>query len=184
MSPPAAKFAALLRRNPFATGCTVLIVGLAVTSWFLWQQIDDLELTRQDRAKEGEANLELLIGGSTQRQELAAAREATHRIEDNLVVETNLAENLWYFYKFEEQTKSRLPELHQLNSPTTDASPLYRRVPYTLRISGTYEQVASFLLAIESGPRLANINSFTFSRRGSGPDAVALDLTLDLLGKK
>lgn len=184
MSPQAAKFVALLRRNPFGAICTVLVIGLAVTSWFLWQQIDDQELTLRDRAKEGEDNLALLISGSTQRQELAAAREATHRIEDNLVIETNLAENLWYFYKFEEQTKSRLPELHQLNSPTTDASPLYRRVPYTLRISGTYEQVASFLLAIECGPRLANITSFTFSRRGSGADAIALELTLDLLGKK
>lgn len=184
MSLQTARFVALLRRNPFGAICTVLVVGLAVTSWFLGQEIEDRELALQDRAKEGEANLELLIGGSTQRQELAAAREATRRIEDNLVVETNLAENLWYFYKFEEQTKSRLPELHQLNSPATDASALYRRVPYTLRISGTYEQVASFLLAIESGPRLANINSFTFSRRGSGPDAVALELTLELLGKK
>jgi hypothetical protein len=184
MSPQAAIFVALLRRNPFGAICTVLIVALTVASWFLWQQIADMELTRQDRAKEGEAMLELLVSGSTQRQELAVAREATHRIEDNLVIEGMLAENLWYFYKFEEQTKSRLPRLNQLNSPTTDTSPLYRRVPYTLAVSGTYEQVASFLLAIESGPRLAKINSFTLSRRSSGSDAVALELALELLGKK
>ena len=182
MSPQASSFVAFLRRNPFSAICAILIVGLGVASWFLWQQIGDLEPARQDRAKEGEDMLALLITGSTQRQELAAVREATHRIEDNLVIETNLAENLWYFYKFEEQTKSRLPELHQLNSPTTDPSPLYCRVPYTLRISGTYEQVASFLLAVESGPRLAKINSFTFNRRG--PDAITLELALDLLGKK
>ena len=164
--------------------CTIITLGLGVAAWLLSEQVDALAVAHQERAKEGEAMLTLLVGGSTQRQELAAVREAAHRIEDNLVVETSLAENLWYFYRFEEQTKARLPELHQLSSPTTDPSPLFCRVPYSLRVTGTYEQVAAFLLALETGPRLANITSFTFHRSGTSSDAIALDLTLELLGKK
>ena len=129
--------------------------------------------------------LTLLVGGSTQRQELAAVREAARRIEENLVIESNLPENAFYFYKFEEQSKAHLAELHPVSSPATDSSELFRRVPYTLRVTGTYEQVLNFLSAIESGPRLANITAFAFSRReATGSGGVSLDLSLELLGKK
>src|SRR5205085_11142970 len=122
-----------------------------------------------------------LVTDSTQRQELAAVHEATKRIDDNLLIEGNLAENYRYFYKIEEQAKARLPELHQLNSPPTDTSPIFRRVPYTLHVAGTYEQVSTFLLAIEPGPRLANVTGFNFAR-GRG-DAVTLELTVEMLGR-
>jgi len=183
MNPQLANFVALVRRYPFAVTCTVLVIGLAVTSWFLWQQIDERELTLEDRAKVGEANLELLIGGSTQREELAAVRKANRLIEDNLVIEANLADNKWYFYKIEEQTKAHLLDINQYPAPAGD-SPLYRRMPFSARITGTYEQVASFVLSIETGPRLSNITAFTFSRRDKDPDRLALDLNLELLGKK
>lgn len=184
MNPRLEQFVALLRRYPYCVGCTVLTLLLAGGAWYLSGDNEELEVTRDTRAKEGEAMLALLVGGSTQRQELAAVRETARRIEENLVVETNLAENAFYFYKFEDLTKARLPELHPLSSPTTDASSLYRRVPYTMRIVGTYEQVVGFLYAIETGPRLANITAFGFSRREAGGTEIALDLSLDLLGKK
>ena len=184
MNPLLAQFSALIRRYPYCAACTVFTLLLAGIAWFLIGQNEELEVIRVDRAREGEAMLTLLVGGSTQRQELAAAREAARRIEDNLVIESNLAENAFYFYKFEEQTKARLPELHPLTSPASDTSVLYRRVPYTLRISGTYEQVWSFLYAIETGPRLANITAFGFSRRDADGTGITLDLSLELLGKK
>jgi len=184
MSPRAEQAVSLLRRYPYCAACVVVTLLLAVAAWVVAGQNEELEIVRQDRAKEGEAMFALLVGGSTQREELAAVREAARRIEENLVIESNLAENAFYFYKFEEQTKARLPELHPLSSPTTDASPLYRRVPYTLRVSGTYEQVAAFLFAIETGPRLASITAFGFSRRDAGGTGIMLDLSLELLGKK
>ena len=171
----------LLRRYPFAATCLFLIIGSGAGAYVLSGYIDTHEAARIERAKEGEAMLELLVSGSTQREELAAVREAARRIEDNLVIESNLAENHFYFYKFEEQSKARLPELHPLSSPLTDAASLYRRVPYSLRVSGTYEQVTAFLFAIETGPRLANITAFSFGRRAEG---VSLELSLELLGKK
>ena len=128
--------------------------------------------------------LALLVGGSTQRAELETVRDATHRIEENLVVESNRAANLWYFYKLEEQTKARLPELHQINSPTTDKSPLYRRVPYTLRVTGLHEQVGTFLQGLETGPRLVKITGFNYARTDPTGATLALDLSIELLGKK
>ena len=185
MNPQLAAFLALLRRYPFAATCLLLVIGSGVGAYFLSDDIDVQEAARIDRAKEGEAMLDLLVGGSTQRTELAAVREATRRIDDNLIIEANLADNNWYFYKFEEQTKARLLELHPQSSPTMDGTTLYRRVPYSLRISGSYEQVAAYLLALETGPRLANITSFGYSRRDKdSPGGIVLEMTLELLGKK
>lgn len=178
-----AAIGAWIRRYPFCAGCIMATLALAGAAWYLWGQIEDLEATHKERAKEGQAMLALLVGGSTQRQELAAVHEASRRIEDNLVVETNLAENAWYFFKFEEQTKIRLSDLHPLNSPPTDTSPIYRRVPYTLRASGTSDQVYAFLGAIETGPRLARITSFNLARQATGP-GIMLDLSIEMLGKR
>lgn len=179
-----AAFLALIRRYPFAATCIFLIIGSGVGAYFLSDDIDAQEAARLDRAKEGESMLELLVGGSTQRQELDAVREATRRIDDNLIIESNLADNSWYFYRIEEQTKSRLLELHPQSSPTSDGATLYRRVPYTLRVSGSFEQVSAYLLALETGPRLTNITSFGYSRRDKESPGVVLELSLELLGKK
>lgn len=178
-----AQFIALVRRYPYGAVCVLLTLALGGAAWFFTAQHDDLEVIRQARAKEGEEMFALLVGASTQRDELAAVREAARRIDENLVVEGNLPENAFYFYKFEEQTKVRLPELHPLISPAADTSTLYRRVSYTLRAVGSYEQVVAFLFAIESGPRLAAISAFSINRR-EGSGAITLDLSVDLLGKK
>jgi len=184
MSAPDSSFSVLVRRYPQSALCLVLTVLLGIGAWFLRGQIEELEVVQSERSREGEAMLALLVGGSTQRQELAAAHEVARRIEDNLVVEDNLAENLWYFYKLEEQTKARLPELHQLSSPPGDTSPLFKRIPYTLRVTGSFEQVAAFLLALETGPRLVRITGFSCSKTGAGGAGLALDLAIELLGKK
>ena len=182
MNPQLASFLALLRRYPLGFTSSLLAILLAVAAWFLWQDRDDQDVILQGRAKEGEAMLALLVGGSTQRQELADVREAARRIEDNLVIADNLADNKWYFYKLEEQTKALLPELNQMNPPTSDST-LFRRVPFSLRVTGNYEQIFKFIVSLETGSRLTNITSFSLSRQ-STPGSLVLDLTLDQLGKK
>lgn len=178
------RFTQVVRRYPHSAICLLLTIALGIGAFFIRGQIGDLEVTQRERAKEGEAMLALLVVGSTQRQELAAVHEVARRMDDNLVVEDALAENLWYFYKLEEQTKTRLPELHQLSSPAGDTSALYKRIPYTLRATGNFDQVASFLLALETGPRLVNIVSFNCARTGAGGGGLALDLGIEVLGKK
>lgn len=179
-----ARFLVLLQRYPYCAGCAILTLALGGVSSYFWGEVRVLEMARQERTKEGEAMLALLVSGSTQRQELAAARETARRIDDNVLIEVNLSDNLWYFYKLEEQTKVRLPELHQLSSPQNDTATLYKRIPFTLRVVGNYEQVAAFLLALETGPRLVNITNFAFARRDPAGHSLALDLAIELLGKK
>jgi len=178
------QFVPLLRRHTFCAICTGVSLGLAVAIGLLSQWLARLDIEYRERAQAGEAMLSTLVMGPEMRRELAYVREAVHRTEENLVVESNLAENVWYFYKIEEQTKARLSDLRQLSSTLVDSHSPYRLIPYRLRLTGTYEQVAGFLGSLESGPRLAVINAFSFRRREAGGPAVVLELDVELLGKR
>lgn len=201
MNPQLESLLVLMRRYPWCVVCAIVTLLCGGATWYLLSDLDGLAEPYARSEKDYKDMLDLTKGGLTQRQELETVTAATRRIYENLVLD-ELADNYQYFYKFEEQAKAHLVELHQLNSPSTDTSPLFRRVPYTLRVTGTYEQVAAFLLALETGPRLAKITTFTISRsagagkdtgsRGGGdgpadasaPSAVVLDLALEMLGKK
>jgi Tfp pilus assembly protein PilO len=184
MSPQLAAFIAFLRRYPFPAVCVILVLVCGGGAWWLSGDVDELHAVHADKTKEGEAMLALLIGGTAQRQELANARAATKRIEENLVTVGNLGENTSYLYQLETETKAQVAESHPLNTPITDTVPLYSRVPYSLRITGTYEQVASYVLRLETGPRLASITTFSCARRETGGTTLMMDLTVDFLGKK
>jgi hypothetical protein len=125
-----------------------------------------------------------LISGPSVKQERLAALVVTRQIEDNLVIEDNLAENLQYFYKIEDRTKCHMLELRPLNSTIPDSRSLFRRVPFSIRVTGTYEQVVGFLYGIETGPRLANITSLSVRRREPASLTVVLDMNVEQLGKK
>jgi len=184
------RFLAWLRRYPFSVICTIVIIAMAVSSWFLWQKVQTLEEERNDRAKDGEYMLTTRVSGITLREDLAYVREYTHRFEENLAVVDNIVDNKGYFYKIEKQAGVSLNDVQQLASPPPDSDSLYRRVPFSLKLSGGYPQLATFLRAIETGPRLATITSFSI-RRGAisvGADAplvppLNLDLTVEILGK-
>ena len=158
---------AAARRHMVSTLCALVCVLCAVISWFIHSNIKWLEIEQKQLAQDGDLMIATLTTGPSVRQELSAARETTRRLEDNLVVEDNLAENLWYFYKIEQKTKAKL-DLHQFNALSSDSHSLYKRIPYSVRVSGTYEQVGEFLYAIETGPRLANITSVNIHRHEPG----------------
>ena len=172
------------RRHPLSTLCACICVACALACWAIHSNLTWLELEHKQLSQDGDLMLSTLITGPSVRQELATARDLTRRIEDNLVVEDNLAENLWYFYKIEQQTKARVPELHQLNSLVPDSHALYKLVPYSIRVTGTSEQVCAFLYAIETGPRLANISQLSIRRIEPGSPVIDMDINLELLAKR
>jgi Tfp pilus assembly protein PilO len=175
---------ATARRHPLSALCAGICLICAGVCWYIYGNMKWLELEHRQLSQDGDLAVASMISGPSVRQELAASREATRRIEDNLVVEDNLAENLWYFYKIEQQTKVHIAELRSQNSLISNSRAYYRRVPFTLRVTGTYEQTAAFLYAIETGPRLANITSLSFRRTDPASVTVILEINVELLGKK
>jgi|SRR5882724_819924 len=177
------QFFPLMRRHPFGAVCVVLSVVAAGVSWFLWQQVGELEAAHYVRSKEGESMLTTLVSGPLLRQELSMVRGYTRRIEDHLVTEDNRSENFSYFYAIEEQSKARITELRQLSAPPPDGGAQYKRIPYSVKVSGTFPQVAAFLQAVETGPRLSTITAFSFRRQAPSSALLTLDLSVVLLGK-
>jgi Tfp pilus assembly protein PilO len=175
---------ALLRRNIFSTVCSGLSLVLAVAIWWLWQDVHILEIENRERAQQFAAMLSTMKTGPLVRQELARAQDIVQRIEGNLVIERNLAENLWYFYKIHPDSKEILTTLRPLNSEASADGSDYKLVPFSLQLNGTYEQVASYLLQLETGPRLAMIKSFKFERQQKSSSGLILYLEVKLLGKK
>ena len=178
------QLAALLRRNIFCTVCSGLSLVLAIAIWWLWQDVHILEIENRERAQQFAAMLSTMKTGPLVRQELARAQDIVQRIESNLVIERNLAENLWYFYKIHPESKEILTTLRPLNPEASSDGSDYKLVPFSLLLNGTYEQVASYLLQLETGPRLALIKSFSFRRQQQGSANLTLNLEVKLLGKK
>jgi len=175
---------ATARRNPLSALCASICVFCLLVCWYVNSDLRWLEIDHKQLQQDAELQLAAMISGPSVRAERLSALEVTRRIEDNLVVEDNLAENLWYFYKMEQQTKVHIAELLPLNSVVTDSRSLYRRVPFSIRVTGTFEQAASFLHAIETGPRLASISNLSFRRVTPGGTNLILEMTVQLLGKK
>jgi Tfp pilus assembly protein PilO len=175
---------ATVRRHPLSALCAVVCIICAAISFYISGNMKWLELEHKQATQDGELAVASMISGPSVRQELSASREVTRRIEDNLVIEDNLAENLWYFYKIEQATKVHMAELKPLNSLISDTKAYYKRVPFSIRVTGTYEQTAAFLYAIETGPRLSYVTSLTFRRIEPGSTNVLLDMNVELLGKK
>ena len=114
--------------------------------------------------------------------EIELVQNAIGRTDDNLVIEENLAENLWYFYSIEGQTETRLTELRQLEPAALGADETYLRVPYELSATGDFVGISEFLRQLEVGPRLVHIRDFTIRREAEAEELLSLDLSVEMLG--
>ena len=172
----------LVRKHPFASTCAGLTVLFLAAIFYLNGVVDSLDTERQMREREGVTSLSKLVSGPPLRQELTAVNDAAVRLDANLVIEENLADNLWYFYKIEDETGVRLKELRQVNGGI-QFNLKYRRIPYEIDAVGTYPQLTHFLRAIETGSRLAKITSFTLHHTEGTGRVVEAELSVELLGK-
>jgi hypothetical protein len=172
------------KRHPFGAACTALAALLAGASVWLHYDLEELTVRQTELAREGNTMLVMIARGAQLRSELTATRAATQRITENLVVEKNIPDNFWYFYKIEQDTDARLVELQQhpallqeSGGPTS-----YKQVPYSLKFSGSFPAVISALQRLETGPRLGRIDALRLQRGDPASGGVVLQLDFELLG--
>ncbi len=176
------QFLASARRYPLVAVTLSVFVLLSVANYVLWQRQELITEQHDGVRREGEAMLFALSGQSRIAGELAAVQGALKMIDRNLIVEADLAENLGYFYQMEAQCRVRLNQLNQLSSqPSLEGNP-YKSIPFSLRVTGSYPQVMTFLRQLETGPRLARIRTYSFSRADAKNNTLALDLIVEMLG--
>ncbi len=176
------RFFSWVKRSLFLFICMVLFVGLSIANYFLWKRQQEINTQHEEVRRNGENIFAALSSHSRLTGELAVVDDALKQIDDNLIVEADLAENLGYFYQIETLSRVRLSQLNQLSSQPTEDSP-YKSIPFSMRVNGTYPQLVSFIRELESGPRQLRIRSFDFSRIDVKSNALALNLTVELLGK-
>lgn len=173
----------MLKRHLFSIIGAGLSVALLVAAVLLWLDQHKLEQRLQTLTAQGEEVLTAVAAEPALRETLNQLRKANDRIAANLVAEPNLAENLWYFYNLEKSAQVRLRDLSQLSSQTAPGPALYRLIPYSLRITGTFTQVMDFLQRLETGPKLAKVRNFSLNRVDAEGLNVALQIDVVLLGK-
>ena len=175
------QFLQAVRRARFLTFCIVVFVGLNTANYFLWQRQRDIAFKHEEVRRSGESMFSALASHSTVVGQLLMVDDALKQIDQNLVVEADLAENLGYFYQLETLSRVRLTQLNQLSSQPSEDNP-YKAIPFSLRVSGSYPQLIGFMRELESGPRVARIKTFDFSRTAAKSAAINLGLTVELLG--
>jgi len=174
---------ALLRRHLFSVICTVVTAVALVTSGLWWLGIQDLRDEHELKSKQNAAMLNLLKTGPVLKTELIAVKDFTQRLEANLAVEEELSDNDAYFRNLATGVRLRLADLQQMSSPSPEEGALFKRIPFTVRVVGSYAQIEAFLHKVETGPRLANITTLIMLRNPVSTD-VSLEIGLELIGKK
>lgn len=172
---------AAARRNPVATLSVMLLIVLGGADWFLWRRWGNLAVESERTRQEGEKMLLSLSSHPRIHAQFSEANQALAYIDSNLAAEADLAGNLDYFYQFEKNTRVRLTNLSQLSSqPPADAES-FLAIPFSLRLTGSYPQILSYLHALETGPRLVRVKSYRFTQ--AGVEALTADLTVEMLGR-
>jgi Tfp pilus assembly protein PilO len=182
MNPRLRQFFSLAREYKFVTACIVVIVAGGIASYFCYSTLTRLERQQALARDEGMAVLRTLATANTLRADRAYIDEAVKDIEGNLVTEDNLADNVGYFYKIEEQTHAHVSELRQQPAPAPGVESRYKLVPVSFSVTGNFSQVTAFLNQVERGPRLMKITGFTFRRKQANGDQITIDLNLEMLG--
>ena len=169
-----------VKRGPVLFICLVAFVGLGVADYFLWERQKAIASRHEEVRRSGESMFSSLSSHSRLVGELNTVDEALKQIDDNLIVEGDLAENQGYFFQIETLSRVHLTQLNQLSSQPSEDRP-YKAVPFSMRVTGTYAQLIGFLRELESGPRQMRIRNFDFSRSDTKSNALTLGLTVELL---
>lgn len=174
----------LMGQYTFCAICTILSLVLLAGIWVLWQDVHTNEALNRERSQEFESMLSTMVSGPMIRQELARAQDIVQRIDSNLVAESKLEENLRYFWRIQAKTQADILYLRPQPAEASSDGVEYKVIPFTIQLAGTYEQLAAFMLEIETGPKLAQIKTFSYRRREQSADSLSLSIDLKLLGKR
>jgi Tfp pilus assembly protein PilO len=178
-----ARIFGLMRDYAFVTICTVVLFGAAIAGYVVRRGLAELEADHEVVRSEDDAQQKLIAGAASLRADRETIAAAAQEMSGDLLIEENLADNLGYFYKIEDQSRARISDLHQLTSPLGAANSTSKAVPFTVNVTGSFAQVFSFLYQLEHGSRLMRITAFTFDRKVQTGDNVVLELNLEMLAR-
>jgi Tfp pilus assembly protein PilO len=174
---------AFLRRRPYGSALTILLVLLAAANYLLWQERAAANARHERARQKGDQMLHALADYRRITADLAAVDDALQVIDRSLLAERALEVNLGYFYQMEVLSRVRLRQLNQLVAPPSPEGNPFKVIPFSLQATGSYSQLMNFLRDLETGPRLLRIRSYSLERGEAKTGNMRLDLTAECLGR-
>lgn len=186
-----------LKKNYIVAFSGAIIFACLIVHFVRGEQItrlaadyDDLGIRRSRILK----NLKFAADIDRDLERLAAMQE---ELEARLFRPEDLASNQRYFYRIESMADVSLKSLQQILKPAPTGKnskkarrkaeqASYQEIVYDMGVEGTFENVISFLRAIEGGEAIAYLEGFSMvgSKTGTGDPLVEMRMTVDVLGKK
>lgn len=181
---------ALVKKQPIAFACGLVVVLCAVWLYFDSDGIDKARSDFEAKDKESKAIAANARSANGLAEQTAEMQAAAKQLESRLLRVADLANNLQIFYRLENDTGVKLVDARQNPIPTPkQGAPktLYTTVPFGVTIQGSYAQVWSFIRRTETIPHFARVSRLTLSKvepgaNGVAPDSLNAVLTLELLG--
>lgn len=186
---------ALIKKQPIAFACGLIALLCGIALYIRSDAVDEAQRLFEEKDKESQKialNARHTTGLAEQVQEIQGDAK---QLESRLVRAGNLANNLQFFYRLENDTGAKLVDVRQNGLPPAKANApktLFVPVSFSLTLQGTYPQIWTFLRRIETGPHFARFDRLTVSkiegaaRTESGgaaaPDQMNAVFTVELLG--
>jgi len=192
---------ALIKKNPIATVCLVVTLGVIAALYFRSGLTAVAEADLEQKTKEGRRMAANIKFAAQLDEQLAAVTAANATINRRLVRASELANNLQYFYRLENDTGIKLVDLRQVSiagdtraKPKNAPKTAFEPVNYAVAVQGTFNQLVGFLQRLEHGEHFSRIQTATFmpaagiggeEAAGSAtrPEMLTLTLSVDLLGQ-
>lgn len=182
----------LTKTYPVALGSAIgLLIFGGLAAWRS-NEFDDLKARLETQEQESERLSANVHNSAKLNAQLEQLNNLTTNIQAKLTNPSDLAANQQFFYKLEADNKVKLSELKQQVALTRGAKKkaytFYSTVSYSLKVQGDYQHVLQFARSIESGSRLAVVETAYMDTSGVKKDEeisedtpMALTLNLQLL---
>ena len=178
-----------LKANPIGVACGALSLALAVGIFLRSDRVPDREAQLDQKVSQGERIDANLKNGVQLNEQFAAISNARQQIESRLIRSDEIAKNLQFFYKLEEDTGTKLLDLRQnvgAGSRVAPKSRTYVPVGYSVAVRGDYIRLLDFLRRLESNQRFCRVMSATIGVTGATDkdrgNELTINLGLELLG--
>lgn len=174
---------ATARQSPVIATCVALTLIAGIANYPLNEERQAALREHEEMRQRGEAMLVALTDRIRINADLLIVSEAQDTIDNNLVSEDTMEVNLGYFYRLEKLNRVRLARIDQMVAPAADTGALFKTVPVSLQVNGSYRNVLAFVRDLETGPRLLRVRSYRIERGDGIGNELQLVLIVDLLAQ-
>lgn len=183
---------ALIKKQPIAFACGLIIVACGAALFFPREAVTNAQALYEEKEKEFQ-KIDANVRNSAGLAEAAAEmQEAGRQFEARLVRAPQLANNLQFFYRLENETGVKLIDVRQQPIPAPKQGVprgAYAPVPFAVSVQGDYAQVHDFLRRVEAGPHFLRFSQVSLSKlaaagdaRSATSNAMSATINLELLG--